>query len=142
MMKILLYVALAGALALGAAGCRQKDDGGRAANARALFERSVRLNALYTDSLRCAGDSATILRLSAAYDDALTHLNFEFPAETDPDMTEGENDTLITLTRRFVTLRDSMLYRLAHPLVLRADSVAADSLARDSVGVKAAGARP
>lgn len=128
-MRILFYISLATACAIALWGCGSKGDGGRAANARALFERSVRLNALYTDSLRGARDSATILRLSSGYEEALTSLNFEYPAGTDPDMSEGENDTLINLTLRFVALRDSLLYRLAHPLVLRPDTLPADTAA-------------
>lgn len=128
-MRILFYISVAAVCVMALWGCGAKNDDSRAANARALFERSVRLNAQYTDSMRAARDSATILRLSEQYEEALTQLNFEYPADTDPDMSEGENDTLINLTRRFVTLRDSLLYRLAHPLVLRPDSLPADSAA-------------
>lgn len=42
-------------------------------------------------------------------------------------MSEGENDTLANMTLHYAALRDSLLYRLANPLVLMQDSVARDS---------------
>lgn len=88
--------------------------------------------------MRLAKDSATVLRLSEGFEEALTHLNFEYPADADIDMSEGENDTLANMNLRFAHLRDSLLYRIAHPLVLAADSIAADSTAVDSPALPAA----
>lgn len=110
-----------------AGSCRNNSDNGQGDKARSLYEHSVRLIMKYTDSLDMAKDSASILRIDKNYDEALTKLNYDYPADTDLLISEGENDTLTNLTLKYVSLRDSLLYRLAHPLVLRPDSLATDS---------------
>lgn len=108
--------------------CSNSDDNSLRPQARDLYEKSVALNHKYTDSLLSAGDSAAILRLAAEYEKQLTHLNFEYPADTDLHMSEGENDTLMSITLRFAALRDSLLKHAGNQLP--------DSLqtATDSVG--------
>ena len=114
-----IFSILLPALAIAAAGCRNQGDHGQGEQARALYERSARIIVKYTDSLAQAHDSATILRMDK---------NYDYPSDTDLAISEGENDTLANLTLKYVSLRDSLLYRLAHPLVLRNDSLPSDTV--------------
>lgn len=126
-MRRLLYLSGAVAcLCTALGGCSGKNEDTRGAQARSLYEKSLTLVRSYSDSMARAKDSAAVERLSEAYDEAVTKLNFNYPADTDPDMSEGENDTLARLTLRFVSLRDSLLYRFAHPLATP-DSLASDT---------------
>lgn len=122
-----IFSILLPALAIAVAGCRNQGDNVQGEQARALYERSVRIIVKYTDSLAQAHDSATILRMDKNYDEELTKLNYDYPSDTDLAISEGENDTLANLTLKYVSLRDSLLYRLAHPLVLRNDSLPSDT---------------
>lgn len=123
-MRTLLYLSLGFTIAVAAAGCTTKDTEGRDEAARTLYERSVGFTRQYIDSLMGARDSATVLKLSALLDSELTKINYSYPPDTHLEISEGENDTLSNLNERFVLLRDSLLYRFAHPLVLRQDSIA------------------
>lgn len=125
-MRKLLYASAMAVIASSIVSCGQKADNGRAEAAGSLYHSSVALTLAYTDSLGRAKDSATVIRLVKEFDDTLTHLNFRFPADTDIDMSEGQNDTLSRLNSRFVHLRDSLLYSFAHPA--RPDSIATDSI--------------
>ncbi len=132
-MRVLPCVALACVAGMTVTGCGPKKDYGRSEAARSLYERCLSTTMLYTDSLRDARDSATVLRLSACLDYELARINYVFPPDTDLDVSEGENDTLTNLTDKFVLLRDSLLYRFAHPLVLRPDSLPADTTSEPAV---------
>ena len=108
-------------------GCSKKQTEGKRVDAVRLFSESARLIRLYIDSLSSATDSATLLDLDARFSNRLTDLNFQFPSETDLDISEGENDTLTNLTIKYVALRDSLLYGFAHPQA-KPDSITTDSI--------------
>lgn len=110
------------------ASCTHEKRNAKREYATTLYYRSVSMIKLYTDSMMAARDSITVLGLSERLNNQLTVLNFDCPSDTDLEITEGENDTLMMLTDRIVNLRDSLLYRFAHPLT-SADSLAADSVA-------------
>lgn len=114
------------------ASCQQKQDAKLTAEARELYKKSISLTRLYTDSISHATDSASAERLYTVFEDKLTKLNFEYPADTDLDMDEGMNDTLIRASKRLVIVRDSILYQLAHRKA-PTDSIPADSVASDSI---------
>lgn len=95
-----------------------------------LYHESVQLVRTYTDSMRIARDSATVNRVDKSFEGELTRLNYKYSPEAYLGISQGQNDTLTRLTIRFVELRDSLLHRIAHPIVLvTTDSIAADSLA-------------
>ena len=108
-------------------GCERKADNSERAEARALYEESLALIDRYTDSVSAAKDSATLNGLMVRYQEEIGDLNFRHAPETSYAISEGENDTLTTRTLRLVNIADSLLYRYAHPLILRADSLAKDS---------------
>lgn len=132
-MKILSISVLTLSLVGTLGSCVEKKENNLTAEAQSLFEKSREITLRYTDSLCQAKDSATLLRLISGYEDRMTKLNFEYPAETDLVIDEGQNDTLIKLSLRYISVRDSMLYRIAHTEMFR-DTLAADSVAvNDSI---------
>ena len=94
-----------------------------------LYKESLAIINSYTDSISEAKDSAKIESLYSSFDNALTKLNYKHTADTDLRLSEAQNDTLTKATLRLVHLRDSLLYKFAHPL----NSV--DSAATDSVSM-------
>lgn len=91
-------------------------DGGKRehnASAASLYGKTVETLKAYTDSVRRAPDSAAVLALRDRCRDRLDHLNFEFPADTDLDMTEGENDTIAILSSRFLATASQRLQSFA-----------------------------
>lgn len=107
-------------------GCQKPVDNTRRLNAADLYQKSVMLIKLYSDSFSNASDSATLLELNDRFSSALTSLNFKYPSETCLEISEGENDTLTNLTEKIISIRDSLLYLYAHPIV--PDSLSTDSL--------------
>lgn len=127
MKRLPLYVML---LLILAACVEKKTDSGRIA-ARSLYQQSEDILSKYTDSVRNARDSASLLGIMERLDIALTDCEFTYPPETDLRMSEGENATLANLALRISFLRDSLFYVYAHP-VIPADSIPADSVAVNS----------
>ena len=125
---LMILPALAVAATVTLCGCERKADNSERAEARALYEESVALIDRYTDSVSVAKDSATLNGLMVRYQEEIGDLNFRHAPEASYGISEGENDTLTTRTLRLVNLADSLLYRYAHPLVLRTDSVSKDSV--------------
>lgn len=107
---------------------------------RQLYEKSVRLMRLYADSITHAKDSATLLAMMQRYDDSLTTLNYDYPANADLLIDEGENDTIKMLSMRIVHLRDSLLLRMSGELPVDSISAAAsDSVDNQTQAGKSAG---
>lgn len=120
-MKIKNITGILAALLVFAACGENKENASRIA-ARNLFEKSRELGQSYIDSMLKAKDSLTLISLSDRYEENLTKLNYEYGADTDLHISEGENDTLINLNHRFVNVRDSLLKRYAY-LKLHPDTV-------------------
>lgn len=127
MKRLPLYVML---LIILAACTEKKTDPARIA-ARSLYQKSESILSKYTDSVKNARDSSSLLGIMDRLDLALTECEFTYPPETDLKMSEGENDTLANLAMRISFLRDSLLYVYAHPVV-PTDSIPADSVAVNS----------
>lgn len=111
--------------------CNRKEVSKSEIEADQLYHKSVKLTEEYTDSMTLAKDSATVLRLDQNLDDRLTKLNYEYSAEAYLEISQGQNDTLTNLTLRYVSIRDSLLYRFANP-VSSVDSIATDSVSTKS----------
>lgn len=109
MRKLFWGVMAVSMLAVGA--CSRGEGSPLRASARSLYERSAELTLRYIDSLKQAGDSAKVNHLSERFENLLTKLNYEYPEDTDTEMSESENDTLKRLSERYVDLRDSLLKR-------------------------------
>lgn len=125
---LMILPALAFAATATLCGCERKADNSERAEARALYEESLALIDRYTDSVSAAKDSVTLNGLMARYQEEIGDLNFRHAPEASYAISEGENDTLTNRTLRLVNIADSLLYRYAHPLVLRPDSVSKDSV--------------
>ena len=90
------------------AACDENNEKTDRSEARHLFVATVNLTAAYCDSMKLAADSAAVARLDNAYQAQLTRLNMGVAPETDTKLTEGENDTLYILTRKYVMIRSKM----------------------------------
>lgn len=122
-MKNLIYL-IFGIAAL-AASCSDNNGGHRSEQARELYEKSLKLGLIYTDSISCAQDSSEVMRLSNAYEEELTKLNYHYQPELDLEISEGENDTLMRVSTKLVEIKDSILKKLGKPTELP-DSVLSD----------------
>lgn len=111
--------------------CNTKQDNSARPEARSLYESDARILRNYIDSIYAAPDSARLLSLCREMDKKITEINCNHSPAADRSISEAENDTLIMLVNRYVTLRDSLLYRFAHPIE-PADSAATDSLITDT----------
>ncbi len=97
--------------------------------ARQLFIKSRYLTEEYIDSIKLAKDSASLNRMVENFNIKLTTVNYEFPPDTDLDITEEENDSLIRMFTRFKTTVDDRLKGFAQ-------KNSPDSISKDSVAVK------
>lgn len=89
-----------------------------------MFEKSINLLILYTDSISNAADSTQVEGLLNAYEYKINAINFEFPPDTDLRLTEEENDSLIKMTDRLVAARKERLKHFSQPPVINvSDSV-------------------
>ena len=59
-----------------------------------LFEKTLKLIALYADSLKNAPDSISIDDMFVRFNSKLDSLNFDVIPDTDLEYSEGQNDTL------------------------------------------------
>ena len=107
--------------------CRKDNSQDIRVESRELYTRSLTLLKHYTDSLKQARDSATVLRLDKALDNDITKVTAEYSPEAALKISEGENDTLTMMTMKFINLRDTLLRKLSktHPT----DSIPTDTAA-------------
>lgn len=113
LIRMMLIPAIAMTVCISSCGSGNKDDGRMAQ--QGYVTESVTISRQYLDSIHNASDSATIARLMKEFDDALTKVNYKYPANLYEDITESENDTMTAVILAVVAARDSALYRLAHP---------------------------
>lgn len=85
--------------------CRNNDKRIDHTVADQLFAKSVKLIELYTDSIANASDSASFNRMVKDFDEKIAKVNFQFPANTDLQMTHDENDSIIHMLDRLVKTR-------------------------------------
>lgn len=111
-MRNLLYVFKYGMLAVCLAGCGPRARVKDRSEALSLFNEVTSLTERYTAKIAVAPDSASWAQLSAEYEDSLDKVNFTFSPDTDLLLTEGQNDTIVTLMSEYVRVRDERIHRL------------------------------
>lgn len=121
-MKSLFYSLIIAIVTFTAISCSSGDGNARNPKARELYLKSLKLAKAYTDSIQNARDSAEIVRLSKAYETALTNLNYAYPADLGLEISEGENDTLVKVTMRYVAVRDAKLKNIGYVAPAEIDS--------------------
>ena len=92
-----------------------------------MFIELKELLLLYSDSLKNAADSASITNIVDRYESELTKTIYKYPAESDLQLTQGQQDTIASLTENFVSLK-----RLKYSNLLQNN----DSIATDSITVE------
>ena len=92
-----------------------------------MFIELKELLLLYSDSLKNAADSASITNIVNRYESELTKTIYKYPAESDLQLTQGQQDTIASLTENFVSLK-----RLKYSNLLQNN----DSIATDNITVE------
>lgn len=119
--KVLTYAIIL-CMALYFMSCNNKEKKINYEEAMSLYEKSIVLYNSYIDSVSQATDSTEYFRLLNNFDEIFTKLNYEFTADTDLLLSEEENDSLISLSKRYSEIRYMKLKKLANKNVER-DSV-------------------
>ena len=89
-----------------------------------MFIELKELLLLYSDSLKNASDSASITNIVDRYESELTKTIYKYPAESDLQLTQGQQDTIASLTDNFVAIKRLKYSNLLHGN----DSIATDSI--------------
>ena len=89
-----------------------------------MFIELKELLMLYSDSLKNASDSASITNIVDRYESELTKTIYKYPAESDLQLTQGQQDTIASLTDNFVAIKRLKYSNLLHGN----DSIATDSI--------------
>lgn len=110
--------------------CHHNNNQGNHEVARQLFMKSMYLTEEYIDSLEQARDSASINRIVENFNLKITTVNYQFPPDTDLELSEEENDSLIRMFKRMDSTVEKKLKAFAGKSA--SDSIAADSIAVDS----------
>lgn len=113
--------------------CKGNKDQNNHDAAGQLFMKSMYLTEEYIDSIRNASDSAAVNRIFENFNLKLTTVNYQFPPDTDLELSEEENDSLIRMFTRLDAIIDKKLKSFAG--ISDNDSIPADSinLRKDSV---------
>lgn len=107
--------------------CRKEKTDPYRQQAYELFTKSVEISKSYIDSLAAAKDTASLTRICDRYDEMITKLNYNYSSEVALHISEGANDTLTHLVKRFITMKDSLL------VVFSKKPTATDSIPPDSL---------
>lgn len=119
---VLMTIAVSFLALLGS--CTQHARYSKREQALEMYSQSRSLIERYIDSISQCKDSLHLLGCADRFEARFTKVNFEFSPDTYLEMTEDENDTISKMLDRYVAIRDSLLYRFGHPLVLAPDNVA------------------
>lgn len=102
-----------GALLLASAGACSGGDENRAETAaESLYHQTVHITREYTSRIKAAKDSAACDSLFGRYRDIIDSINFKYPADTDLQLTEGQNDTLTYLSRCLVEIHAKRMHAI------------------------------
>ena len=77
-------------------------------NQRDLFNKSIQVIDKYKSKLSKSQNSTELDSLFSLFEEELGDLNMKYPAKTDFEMAEDENDTLSTQIMEIINLRDSI----------------------------------
>lgn len=81
-----------------------------------MYEHITSLTRTYIQKIEAAEDSAVWARVNLEYEDSLDKVNFHYPPDTDLLLSEGQNDTIVRLTRAYVEARDKRINSILHPI--------------------------
>lgn len=95
----MIYIAVAVVACLASCGS-QSDNQER--QGRKLYIEEKRLLQSYIDSMKHVPDSADVTEMMRRYQDKLWSINSSYPADTDLELTQGENDTIYALTQELL----------------------------------------
>lgn len=110
-----------------AGACRHEERNIGREQAVSLYSKICSTTIKYTDSIRNAGDSATVDALRDRFEERLVEINYSVAPDTDYSLSEGENDTIKMRLDSLVAMHARRLSELGKPKDLPLDSI-------DSIG--------
>lgn len=121
-----VIIVLAGVLMSGAMimSCGSSGDGKGNDNGRSLYQDEKRLLQQYIDTLRHTPDSVDVTGILDRYRESLLSLNMKYPADTDLELTQGENDTIFMLTKQLLSLAEKRGFDLDSVIEELPDTIA------------------
>lgn len=126
-MRLLFYIVFSLVLIGGFMSCKTETDVKDRTEAHELFENIVSLTKRYSGMVSEAKDSAEWEKHCTAFEDSLDKINFKFPPDTDLLLSEGQNDTIMTMMKAYIEARDSRINEILHPS-LPNDTIPSDSM--------------
>ncbi len=105
------------ALLGGFAACRKESKVKDRGAAHDMFEHIVGLTESYITKVNAAKDSAAWAAVCTEFEDSLDRVVFTYPADTDLLLSEGQNDTIVSLMQTYVKTRDRRIRSILHPVV-------------------------
>ena len=109
-MKMLHSIFIASALLFCACSNSQTND--ENSQADQLYNDLKAIIISYSDSLNAANDSASIDNIIRNFEAELIKTNYNYPPETDFNMTVGQQDTISKLTDELIRIKQSKLHSI------------------------------
>lgn len=100
----------------GFAACRKESKVKDRGAAHDMFEHIVGLTESYITKVNAAKDSAAWAAVCTEFEDSLDRVVFTYPADTDLLLSEGQNDTIVSLMQTYVKTRDRRIRSILHPV--------------------------
>lgn len=126
-MRGLFYSALISLGIMVLAGCHAENRVIDRNDANDMFQSITTLTKKYTAKMSSVSDSAEWAVLCTAFEDSLDKINFRYPPDTDLLLSEGQNDTIMSLMQEYIKVRDSKIDKIMHPVIVT-DTI--DSIAK------------
>ncbi len=93
--------------------CQQKKDEEKLSDAEILYNKTCSLTRLYIDSIKNAKDTLALHQMLDRYEERIDELNMSVKADSDLDLTEGQNDTIMQLLDKLAIARMDRMKELA-----------------------------
>ncbi len=131
-MKYIPFFVITTGVILSGSSCRRNTANEHPDIARQLFMKSMYLTEQYIDSMENASDSTSLLNIVENFNAKITKLNYQFPPDTDYNLSEEENDSLIRMFKHLEAIIDEKLKRFGGIMPIDSLEMIGDSLVSSS----------
>ena len=125
-LKYLLWAAAVSLFAFSCASNEENEDNHK--EAHALFRDQQKLLRQYIDSMKNLPDSVDAEALMTRFQEQSLKINMKYPADTDLDLSEGENEALYKMTEKLLILASRIGLSPDSIMAARTDSIAKQNL--------------